>query len=79
MSDSLVRENMLSRLGYTPYCLAQGCRAMPRMVFDGEQMKCPSCGNRTDFEPEFIDRYKRAQAGMRMIAEAGPVLPNENR
>lgn len=61
---SIVRENLLTRKGYTPYCgnlIARddigGCDN-PRTSFDGEQFKCPKCSYRTNFEPEFIERYK---------------------
>jgi len=55
---SIVRENILTRPGYTPYCGAFHCRFdMPRTSFDGEQFKC-SCGWRSAYEPEFIEKYK---------------------
>jgi len=61
MSDimqSLVRQNLMQREGYSPYCGAAKCsHRWPRTVFDGEQFKC-DCGWRSRFEPEFIARYK---------------------
>ena len=55
---SVVRENLLTREGYTPYCGAEDCRyRMPRTGFDGEQFKCP-CGWRSSFEQEFISSFK---------------------
>jgi hypothetical protein len=55
---SIVRENLLSRPGYTPYCGSENCvLRMPRTFFDGEQFKC-RCGWRSRFEAEFIGQYK---------------------
>ncbi len=61
---SIVRENLLKRKGYTPYCGGEYniCR-LPRTVFDGAQFKCPHCNFRTGFEPEFIAEYVKAQSG----------------
>lgn len=59
---SVVRENLLTRKGYTPYCGAGascGLR-MPRTFFNGEQFAC-WCGWQSSFEPEFIDEYIKAQ------------------
>jgi len=49
---SIVEQNLLTRRGYSPYCLA--CSSMPRMRFDGRQFACPACKNRTKFEREFM-------------------------
>ena len=59
---SVVRENLLKHLGYTPYCGGDYvvCR-LPRLRFDGEQFKCPVCTYRSNFPPEFIEQYKAAQ------------------
>ncbi|SUU76136.1 hypothetical protein [Afipia felis] len=58
---SIVRENLLTRLGYTPYCGSNDCsHMMPRTQFNGEQFVC-RCGWRSGFEPEFIEKYKEAQ------------------
>ncbi|MES2428271.1 MAG: hypothetical protein V4560_14925 [Bacteroidota bacterium] len=61
---SIVRENLMTRQGYTPYCgnnIARtdigGCHN-PRTKFDGEQFVCPHCKLRSVFPKEFIDRYK---------------------
>lgn len=59
---SIVRDNLLSRPGYVPYCGAQRCaRHWPRTWFNGEQFQC-SCGWRSSFEAELIDEYKRRLA-----------------
>lgn len=55
---SVVRHNLMTRPGYTPYCGAMECIRMPRTNFDGEQFVCPSCGWRSLLEPEFIQQYK---------------------
>lgn len=58
---SIVRENLLTVPGYTPYCGSDMCGCHnPRTVFDGEQFKCP-CGWRSRFEPEFIKVYKKVK------------------
>lgn len=58
MQQSVVRENLMTRPGYTPYCGAETCRhRWPRTIFDGKQFEC-SCGWRSNFESEFIERYK---------------------
>lgn len=56
-----VRDNLLKRLGYTPYCGAPKCPLhWPRSHFDGEQFKC-RCGWRSQYESDFIEQYKNAQ------------------
>lgn len=58
MAESIVRKNLMTRPGYTPYCGAGDCRfRMPRTDFDGEQFVC-LCGWRSGFEAEFIEDYK---------------------
>jgi hypothetical protein len=62
---SVVRDNLLSRPGYTPYCgAAPVCSfRMPRTTFDGKQFVC-RCGWRSGFEAEFIEQYKQRAATM---------------
>lgn len=55
---SLVRENLMVRKGYTPYCGDRMCVRMPRTFFSGEQFECPSCGWKSDFPKDFIEEYK---------------------
>ena len=56
---STVRENLLTRKGYSPYCGNDECKYhWPRTSFDGEQFKC-SCGWRSKFDNEFISKYKK--------------------
>lgn len=57
---SIVRDNLMNRPGYAPYCgAAEHCTfGMPRTRFDGEQFVC-RCGWRSSFEPEFISEYKK--------------------
>ncbi len=59
---SIVRENLLSQPGYTPYCGGEykAC-GLPRTKFDGQQFKCPRCSFRTNFEPEFIAEVVKFQ------------------
>jgi hypothetical protein len=55
---SIVRDNLLKRPGYVPYCGADDCRhRWPRTEFDGSQFKC-RCGWRSGYEAEFIAEYK---------------------
>ena len=54
---SQVRTNMMEDRHYTPYCIP--CTGLQRFgPFDGEQMTCPKCGDRTEFPIEFINRFK---------------------
>lgn len=59
--ESVVRQNLMTRPWYTPYCGAM-CVMMPRTKFDGEQFKCPDCGWRSAYPPEVIHEYKARQA-----------------
>jgi hypothetical protein len=61
---SIVRENLLTRKGYTPYCGSVSCfLRMPRSYFNGKQFQC-GCGWESSFEAEFIEKYKQAQEKM---------------
>ena len=56
---SLVRENLLTQKGYTPYCGDPDCvLGMPRSYYDGEQFACP-CGWRSQFPEEFLVKYRK--------------------
>lgn len=60
---SIVRDNIMNREGYAPYCggyLSEqtGCRTGPRAPFNGSQFECPHCGWQSAFEPDFIKAYK---------------------
>ncbi|CAH0244491.1 hypothetical protein [Stenotrophomonas lactitubi] len=55
---SIVRNNLLTREEYTPYCGEVRCTAgMPRTTGDGEQFRC-RCGWRSSFPANFIAVYK---------------------
>jgi hypothetical protein len=55
---SIVRNNLMERKGYRPYCgNFDGCH-MPRANFNGKQFECPCCGWQSSFEKSFIDEYK---------------------
>ena len=64
MENSIVRENLMTREGYSPYCGSNISRSEiggcdnPRTNFDGEQFVCPKCGWKSEFPKDFIDRYK---------------------
>lgn len=61
-TTSIVRENLLKHRGYTPYCGSERCtHGTPRTRFNGSQFEC-SCGWRSLFEPEFIEKYKQVRA-----------------
>ena len=57
--DTLIRENLMTREGYSPYCGSdnKGCDN-PRTKFNGEQFVCPHCGWVSNFASDFIIRYK---------------------
>lgn len=61
---SIVRENLMTKPGYTPFCGNNtprdqfgGCDN-PRTKFDGEQFFCPKCKLRSAYPMDFIKRYK---------------------
>lgn len=55
---SIIRDNLMKRPGYSPYCGDPNCRAgMPRSTWDGQQFKC-TCGWRSGFTGDFIAEYK---------------------
>jgi len=51
---SIVRNNLMKKPKYTPYCGRDRC--FRRTRFDGEQFAC-TCGFRTSFPEAFIDTY----------------------
>jgi hypothetical protein len=56
---SIVRDNLETRKGYTPYCGSDCCRkGWPRTSFDGSQFCC-KCGWRSQIDKETIEKYKR--------------------
>lgn len=58
MAMSIVRENLMTRPGYTPYCGGERCPTMPRTSWTGEQFKCPHCSWVSGFPADFIAEYK---------------------
>lgn len=63
--ETIVRENLMNKQWYTPYCenpkprnYPTGC-SNPRTRFDFEkkQFICPACGWQSDFPGDFIQRY----------------------
>lgn len=67
MKVTIVRENLMTREGYTPYCGNTKYETgesntpcdMPRTYFNGTQFVCPHCGWIGIFPDDFIERYKR--------------------
>ena len=55
---STVKDNLLTRKKYTPYCGSRNCITMPMTIFNGEQFRCSDCGWTSSFEKEFIDKVK---------------------
>lgn len=59
---STVRENLMTREGYSPYCGGAMDKDsfcdMPRTVWTGEQFKCPTCKWVSQFPADFIAEYK---------------------
>jgi len=55
---SIVRENLMTREGYRPYCGDMNCRCgMPRTHWSKDQFEC-ACGWRSNFPADFIAEYK---------------------
>ena len=52
----IVRNNLMKRQGYAPYCGHVHC--FNRLVWDGEQFECKAHKYRTDFPEDFIAGYK---------------------
>lgn len=55
---SIVRENIMTRPGYTPYCGNDKCQTMPRTFWTGGQFKCSWCHWQSSFPDDFIAEYK---------------------
>lgn len=55
---SIVRENLMSRAGYTPYCGNDKCRLMPRTSWSGQQFRCGQCGWISAFPDDFLTEYR---------------------
>ena len=55
---SIVRNNLMTRKGYSPYCGNPKCSIMPRTTFNGNQFTCSCCGWVSEFDEEFIKTYK---------------------
>jgi len=54
---SLIRDNLMSRPNYTPYCGNNACRLnMPRTHFKDNQFQC-NCGWKSEFDQIFINQY----------------------
>lgn len=58
MIYSIIRDNLMVRELYTPYCGNENCPKMPRTFFNGDQFKCHICGWVSEFPIEFIKDYK---------------------
>jgi hypothetical protein len=61
---TIVRENLMNEEGYSPYCgnpisrnESGGC-SNPRTKFNGEQFVCSKCGWISQFDSDFILRYR---------------------
>jgi len=55
---SIVRENLMNRKGYAPYCGSLSCiHHWPRARYVSGQFQC-ACGWRSDFEQDFIQKYE---------------------
>jgi len=55
---TLIRENLMTRGGYSPYCGNPDCRLnWPRTHFNGRQFVC-GCGWKSQFDDKFIAEYK---------------------
>jgi hypothetical protein len=59
---SQVRENLMSRAGYSPYCgggiSGDTSCSMPRTSWNGQQFRCGQCGWVSAFPADFIAEYR---------------------
>jgi anaerobic ribonucleoside-triphosphate reductase len=66
IEETIVRENLMTREGYSGYCGDDKClprtsysvERWPRTEFNGEQFRCPKCEWLSNFPESFITRYK---------------------
>ena len=65
MANKIVRENLLTRPGYSPYCGEGRCpHGWPRTTFNGKQFVC-KCGWTSGFPDDFIEEYLSARESMK--------------
>ena len=58
---SIVRNNLLTRPGYSPYCGNESCCGrMPRTQYweYSKQFQCSACGWESQYPADFIERYE---------------------
>lgn len=68
---STVRDNLMTRPGYSPYCGAGSCQFhWPRTRFDGRQFVC-NCGWKSEFPDDFIAGYRVVRAALAAAKGAG--------
>jgi len=67
---SIVRNNLMKRPGYTPYCGETHC--FNRTSWDGEQFRC-RCGYRTEFPEAFLSPYRVRRDQMRQQEAPQPL------
>lgn len=58
---SVIRDNLLSQPGYSPYCGNWDCD-MPRTFWNGTQFECPACQWKSAFDDAFIQKYLEYKA-----------------
>ena len=61
---SPVQNNLLTRVGYAPYCGNVCCIALKRTVFNGDQFTCVSCDWVSNHSIAFLNKYC-AKKGLR--------------
>ncbi|MCB1534892.1 MAG: hypothetical protein KDJ44_09240 [Rhodoblastus sp.] len=70
---SIVRENLMTRPGYTPYCGALNCTHWwPRTQWAGGQFAC-RCGWRSSFDADFVAAYVVRWAAVEAREQRGMV------
>ena len=66
MANMIVRNNLMTQKGYSPYCGDEFCKPRtpfsperwPRTRFNGKQFECPKCGWKSGFPHDFIQKYE---------------------
>lgn len=69
---SLVQNNLLTRVGYAPYCGNVRCKTLKRTDFNGDQFTCFSCGWVSKHSIAFLNKYYAKKGLQHYMSETRP-------